>query len=317
MLLEEKTNACDRSEGEGGIPAIIPINARNFPQRPNDPRGPGVDMRLCFRHRIPFIYDILASSEEAILAMIKIIGIIPARFASSRFPGKPLADIGGKSMVERVYAQAKKSPSLMEVIVATDDLSIANKVKDFGGKACMTSPDHPSGTDRCAEVIQTLGTNFDAVVNIQGDEPFIDPRQIDLLCSCFDDSRTHLATLIKKIDDPKVLFNPNSPKVVIDHERFAIYFSRHAVPFIRGAAEETWLQRHTFYQHIGIYGYRTHVLQEITRLQPSSLEKAESLEQLRWLENGYKIKTAITPFETIAIDTPEDLQRVVSSLSRG
>jgi 3-deoxy-manno-octulosonate cytidylyltransferase (CMP-KDO synthetase) len=248
--------------------------------------------------------------------MIKIIGIIPARFASSRFPGKPLADILGKSMVERVYAQAKKSNSLSEVIVGTDDISIANKVKGFGGRVCMTSPDHPSGTDRCAEVIQTLGTNFDAVVNIQGDEPFIDPRQIDLLCSCFEDSRTHLATLIKKIDDTKILFSPNSPKVIVDREGFAIYFSRHAIPFIRGAAEGTWLGKHTFYQHIGIYGYRTNVLQEITRLPPSSLEEAESLEQLRWLENGYKIKTAITHFETIAIDTPEDLQRVVASLHR-
>ena len=249
--------------------------------------------------------------------MTRIIGIIPARFASSRFPGKPLADIGGKSMVERVYGQATKSKSLMDVIVATDNVSIADKVNSFGGKVCMTSPDHPSGTDRCAEVIQTLGIDCDAVVNIQGDEPFIDPRQIDLLCSCFDDSRTHLATLIKKIGDLSILFNPNSPKVIVDRESFAIYFSRHPVPYIREAAEQTWLEKHTFYQHIGVYGYRTNVLQEITRLSPSSLEKAESLEQLRWLENGYKIKTAITPFETVAIDTPEDLQRVVASMPMG
>lgn len=248
--------------------------------------------------------------------MTKIIGIIPARFASSRFPGKPLAVISGKTMIERVYSQALQSPNLAEVVVATDDMSIAEKVKSFGGKVCLTSPDHPSGTDRCAEVVQTLGASYDAVLNIQGDEPFIDPRQIDLLCSCFDDERTHLATLIKKIDSPEVLFNPNAPKVIVDADKFAICFSRHPIPFIRGVDEKNWLDKHTFYQHIGIYGYRTHILQEITRLPPSSLEKAESLEQLRWLENGYKIKTAVTAFESIAIDTPDDLQRVIASLPR-
>ena len=181
----------------------------------------------------------------------------------------------------------------------------------------MTSPDHPSGTDRCAEVALALDTRYDAVVNIQGDEPFIDPRQIDLLCSCFADERTHLATLIKKIDRADVLFNPNAPKVVVDAEEFAIYFSRHPIPFLRGTTEANWLESHPYYQHIGIYGYRTHVLEEITRLPPSSLEKAESLEQLRWLENGYKIKTAVTPFETIAIDTPDDLQRLAGSFPGG
>lgn len=246
--------------------------------------------------------------------MIKIVGIIPARFASSRFPGKPLADIGGKSMIERVYSQATKSKFLSDVIVATDDKSIEEKVKSFGGNVCITSPHHPSGTDRCAEAIQTLNIACDAVINIQGDEPFIDPRQIDLLCSCFEDERTELATLIKKIADRTVLFNPNCPKVVIDHEKFAIYFSRHPLPFIRGTGEEHWLERHTFYQHIGIYGYRAEVLKEVTSLPPSSLERAESLEQLRWLENGYKIKTATTPFDTVAIDTPADLERVVASL---
>jgi 3-deoxy-manno-octulosonate cytidylyltransferase (CMP-KDO synthetase) len=248
--------------------------------------------------------------------MSKIVGIIPARFASSRFPGKPLADIGGKSMIERVYSQAKKSRCLSDVIVATDDEFILEKVRSFKGKVCLTSPDHPSGTDRCAEVIQALKVDCDAIINIQGDEPFIDPRQIDLLCSCFEDTRTDLATLIKRIDDIETLFNPNSPKAVVDHEQFAIYFSRHPVPYIRGIAEEKWLEKNTFYLHIGIYGYRARALREITRLPPSSLEKAESLEQLRWLENGYKIKTAITPFETIAIDTPEDLERVVASMPR-
>lgn len=247
--------------------------------------------------------------------MTRIVGIIPARFASSRFPGKPLADIGGKTMIERVYTQAKKSGCLYDVIVATDDKFILEKVKSFNGKACLTSPDHPSGTDRCAEVIDTLKITCDAIVNIQGDEPFIDPGQIDLLCSCFDDPRTDLATLIKKIDDPEILLNPNAPKVIVDHEQFAIYFSRHPVPFVRGVSEDKWLEKHAFYQHIGIYGYRERVLKEITRLPPSSLEKAESLEQLRWLEYGYKIKTAITTFDTIAIDTPQDLDRVLASFS--
>jgi len=247
--------------------------------------------------------------------MTKIVGIIPARFASSRFPGKPLADIAGKSMIERVYSQAKHSGFLSDVIVATDDRTIKEKVESFGGKVCLTSPEHPSGTDRCAEVIETQAIHCDAVINIQGDEPFIDPRQIDLVCSCFQDPRTDLATLIKKIDSREVLFNANAPKVIVDNEQFAIYFSRHPIPFIRGVSEDRWLETHTFYQHIGIYGYRPGVLKEITRLSPSSLEKAESLEQLRWLEHGYKIKTAVTTFESVAIDTPDDLKKVVASMT--
>lgn len=245
--------------------------------------------------------------------MKRIVGIIPARFASTRFPGKPLADIGGKSMIERVYAQAKKSALLSEVIVATDHSGIEEKVKRFGGQVCLTAVEHPSGTDRCAEVLRKLNIACDAVINIQGDEPFIDPRQIDLLCACFDDDRTDLATLIKKITSPDILLNPNSPKVIVDREQFAIYFSRHPIPFIRGFDQGEWLSRHTFFQHIGIYGYRPAILEQITGLPPSSLEKAESLEQLRWLENGFRIKTAVTPFETIAIDTPEDLERVLDS----
>ncbi len=248
--------------------------------------------------------------------MKKIFGIIPARFASTRFPGKPLASIGGVSMVERVYRQARKSNLLADVIVATDNTSIENEVKRFGGKVCLTSPEHPSGTDRCAEVLEHLDSDCDAIVNIQGDEPFIDPRQIDLLCSCFDDSRTQLATLVKKIASPETLFNENSPKVIIDKDGFAIYFSRHPLPFIRGASPEEWLQKHTFFQHIGIYGYTPDILRRITHLPPSSLEKAESLEQLRWLENGLKIKTAITPYETIAIDTPEDLEKLVAAMGK-
>jgi 3-deoxy-manno-octulosonate cytidylyltransferase (CMP-KDO synthetase) len=248
--------------------------------------------------------------------MKKIVGIIPARFASTRFPGKPLVNIAGKSMIERVYTQAKKSSCLSEVIVATDDDTIVKTVKNFGGKVCLTASDHPSGTDRCAEVLSKMNLICDAVINIQGDEPFIDPGQIDLLCTCFDDPRTDLATLIKKIVSGEVLFNPNSPKVIVDRDQFAIYFSRLPVPFIRGFEEELWISKHTFFQHIGIYGYRPDILKEITGLPPSSLEKAESLEQLRWVENGYKIKTALTTFETMAIDTPEDLERIVAALKR-
>jgi 3-deoxy-manno-octulosonate cytidylyltransferase (CMP-KDO synthetase) len=243
-----------------------------------------------------------------------IVGIIPARFASTRFPGKPLVDIAGKSMIQRVFEQASKSTSLVDVIVATDDERIEKAVRDFGGKVCLTAADHPSGTDRCAEVVQKLRLTCDAIINIQGDEPFIDPRQIDLICACFSDTRTQLATLIKKINSTEVLFNPNSPKVIIDKDEFAVYFSRHAIPYIRGLEESAWLGKHTFYQHIGIYGYRIDILKEITRLQPSSLEKAESLEQLRWLENGYKIKTAVTTLETLAVDTPDDLKRILNSM---
>jgi 3-deoxy-manno-octulosonate cytidylyltransferase (CMP-KDO synthetase) len=240
-----------------------------------------------------------------------IIGIIPARYASTRFPGKPLVSIHGKTMIQRVYEQASKAASLSRVIVATDDERISHEVNKFGGEVCMTSSQHPSGTDRCAEVVQKLKLDCHAVVNIQGDEPFIEPGQIDLLSSCFEDTRTELATLIRKINSTEVLFNVNSPKVITDKDGFAIYFSRHPIPYVRGVNEAEWLTKHTFYQHIGIYGYKTSSLHEITKLPPSSLEKSESLEQLRWIESGYKIKTAITTFETLAIDTPEDLQNIL------
>jgi 3-deoxy-manno-octulosonate cytidylyltransferase (CMP-KDO synthetase) len=244
-----------------------------------------------------------------------IIGIIPARFASTRFPGKPLIDIGGRSMIQRVYEQALKCTSLSEVIVATDDERIEKAVTEFGGKACMTSSAHPSGTDRIAEVVSKMKLNADAVINIQGDEPFIDPKQIELVCRCFDDHRTELATLIKKISNSETIFNPNSPKVIVDKDQFAIYFSRNPIPYIRGAEQSTWIQQHTFFQHIGIYGYRTDILQKITQLPPSALEIAESLEQLRWIEHGFRIKTAITDLETLAIDSPDDLQRILHKLN--
>lgn len=241
---------------------------------------------------------------------MRILGIIPARFASTRFPGKPLADINGKSMIRRVYEQSLKASTLTDLIVATDDERIIAEVNGFGGKALMTSPAHQSGTDRCAEVLDRQKGAYDAVINIQGDEPFIDPGQIDLLASCFKDERTEIATLVKKIQTEAELFNSSIPKVVLDIQGLALYFSRQPVPFIRGKEEKDWLKEHIFYKHIGIYGYRTDVLQKIAVLPLSSLEKAESLEQLRWLENGYKIKTAVTTFNSIAVDTPDDLEKI-------
>jgi 3-deoxy-manno-octulosonate cytidylyltransferase (CMP-KDO synthetase) len=216
-------------------------------------------------------------------------------------------------MIQRVYERSKKSRSLDRVIVATDDERIMHAVSAFGGEVCMTSANHPSGTDRCAEVLQKLNLSCDAIINIQGDEPFIDPKQIDLVSECFDDERTELATLIRKIESTEVLFNENSPKVIVDTAHFAIYFSRHAIPFMRGVPPQDWLMRHSFYQHIGIYGYRVDVLKKITTLKQSALEQAESLEQLRWIEHGFKIKTAVTTLETIAIDTPADLEKILKN----
>jgi len=235
-----------------------------------------------------------------------ILGLIPARYASTRFPGKPLVDIAGKSMIQRVFEQAKKCRQLDEVVVATDDERILNHVLAFGGKAVMTATNHQTGTDRCAEVSLQY-PEFDVIINIQGDEPFIDPEQISKVISCFDSPDTQLATLVKKIGSEQELFNPNSPKVIINKNSEAIYFSRLPLPYIRGQEQENWLQLFTFFKHIGIYGYRADILQEVTKLPVSSLEKAESLEQLRWIENGYKIKVAETDLETYAIDTPEDI----------
>jgi 3-deoxy-manno-octulosonate cytidylyltransferase (CMP-KDO synthetase) len=241
---------------------------------------------------------------------MKILGIIPARYASTRFPGKPLVDIAGKSMIQRVYEQAKKCTQLCEVIVATDDNRIFEHVNSFGGKAEMTSSTHQSGTDRCAEVAKNH-PEYDVIINIQGDEPYIDPEQISKLISCFDDPGTQIATLIKKISNEQELNNTNSPKVIINKNSEAIYFSRSPLPHIRGQEPQNWLQHFTYFKHIGIYGYRADILKQITKLPVSSLEKAESLEQLRWVENGYKIKVAETEIETIAIDTPEDLKKLI------
>jgi len=235
-----------------------------------------------------------------------ILGLIPARYASTRFPGKPLVDIAGISMIQRVFEQAKKCGQLDEVVVATDDERILNHVLEFGGNAIMTSTEHQSGTDRCAEVSLQY-PEFDVIINIQGDEPFIDPEQISKVISCFDSPDTQLATLVKKIGSEQELFNPNSPKVIINKNSEAICFSRLPLPYIRGQEQENWLQHFTFFKHIGIYGYRADILHQITKLPVSSLEKAESLEQLRWIEYGYKIKVAETNLETYAIDTPEDI----------
>jgi 3-deoxy-manno-octulosonate cytidylyltransferase (CMP-KDO synthetase) len=238
-------------------------------------------------------------------------GIIPARYASSRFPGKPLVTIGGKPMIQRVYEQASRSLDI--VYVATDDVRIYDAVTDFGGKAVMTSAEHQSGTDRCAEAVNILteekGITADVVVNIQGDEPFIRPEQIDLLISCFADKSVEIATLIRKVEPGEDITNPNHPKVIVDLSGNALYFSRNVIPFIRDAEINKWTLLHSYFKHIGLYAYRTDILNRITLLPMSSLEKAESLEQNRWLENGYKIRSAVTEWESVCIDTPEDLEK--------
>jgi 3-deoxy-manno-octulosonate cytidylyltransferase (CMP-KDO synthetase) len=242
--------------------------------------------------------------------------IIPARYASSRFPGKPLIMIAGKTMIRRVYEQARKSVDL--VYVATDDDRIYNSVKDFGGNAVMTSPLHLSGTDRCAEAASLIsastGIRIDIVLNIQGDEPFIRPAQIDLLKSCFNGNKTEIATLVRKTLPGEDIFNPNHPKVILDSWGNAIYFSRTVIPFYRETEPAQWSAKHVFLKHIGLYGYSTDALEKITKLPRSPLELAESLEQNRWLENGFRIRTAVTEWESVSIDTPEDLKKAETHL---
>ena len=239
---------------------------------------------------------------------MKVVGIIPARYASTRFPGKPLALIKGKPMIQRVYEQALKS-KLDAVVIATDDVRIADAVMDFGGQYVMTSPNHRSGTDRCCEALDLLKTKYDAVVNIQGDEPFIDPKQIDLLVDLIVRDDTPLASLAKRIDDADELFSPNAVKVVVNQEGNAMYFSRNPIPFMRNVDRDEWLAKGRFYKHIGIYAYKADVLHQVARMEPSALEQAESLEQLRWLENGLAIRMALSDAENISIDTPDDLHR--------
>ena len=246
---------------------------------------------------------------------MRFLGLIPARYASTRFPGKPLADIGGKPMIQRVYEQV--CGCLDEVCVATDDERIYRAVEAFGGKVVMTSPAHRSGTDRCAAAMGKVPGRFDVIVNIQGDEPFIQPLQIEQLKACFDSPRVEIATLVRPFrpeEGWEALQNPNSPKVVLNRRGEAMYFSRSVIPYLRRVASvEQWPAEHVFYKHIGIYAYRRDVLTALASLPQTPLETAESLEQLRWLESGYRIRAAVTEIENLAVDTPEDLQRILSS----
>ena len=245
---------------------------------------------------------------------MRVAGIIPARYGSSRFPGKPLAMIGTKTMIQRTCEQALKS-SLDAVVVATDDTRIYEEVLGFGGRVVMTSPNHRSGTDRCREALDIIGEHFDAVVNIQGDEPFIDPRQIDQVTQLIRQPEVHLATLARKINDPARISDPNTVKVVFGNDGNALYFSRHAIPIVRGAEPSQWMQHSDYYQHIGIYAYKSDTLRAIAKLPYGRLEQAESLEQLRWLENGLDIMVAVTDIAaSYSIDTPDDLQRIPKEL---
>jgi 3-deoxy-manno-octulosonate cytidylyltransferase (CMP-KDO synthetase) len=233
--------------------------------------------------------------------------IIPARYASTRFPGKPLALLGNKPVIQHVYEQA--SSVLSDVWVATDDDRIREAVEKFGGRIVMTRADHKSGTDRIEEAAEKTGTQADVIINIQGDEPFVQPSQIKTLMQLFDNADTQIGTLGKHFENIEAVNNPNSPKIVTDKQGFALYFSRSVIPYIRGAQDNEWLSHFPFLKHLGLYAYRREVLHEITQLPQSSLEIAESLEQLRWLENGYRIRVGLTDVETVGIDTPEDLQR--------
>ncbi|MDA3928566.1 MAG: 3-deoxy-manno-octulosonate cytidylyltransferase [Prolixibacteraceae bacterium] len=246
---------------------------------------------------------------------MKAIAIIPARFASTRFPGKPLALINGKPMVQYVYERC--CTIFEKVYVATDDARIENAVLTFGGKVVMTSADHPSGTDRCAEAAQMLSNkyDFDVVVNVQGDEPFIETEQLKQIINCFADSSTDIATLITPIHSNKILFDTNKVKAVKSTTDFALLFSRHPIPYQRDTKEDEWLNTNSYYLHLGLYAYRKHVLFEITQLEQSPLEIAEKLEQLRWIENGYRIKTTLTSHGNFGVDTPEDLENLKISNS--
>ena len=245
--------------------------------------------------------------------MNKFIAIIPARYASTRFPGKPLAMLGGKTVIQRVYEQV--TSVLDEAWVATDDDRIRQAVEAFGGRTMMTRADHKSGTDRIEEAATSIGTDADVIINVQGDEPFIAKSQLTTLMALFDDPRTQIATLGKPFDSIEAAANPNSPKIVTDVEGYALYFSRSLIPYVRGKEHDEWLSSFCFLKHLGLYAYRRDVLRAITQLPQSPLELAESLEQLRWLQNGYRIKVGRTDIETVGIDTPEDLARAEAFLS--
>ncbi len=245
---------------------------------------------------------------------MKAIAIIPARYASTRFPGKPLTMIGGKPMIQHVY---ERSNQIMDaVFVATDDERIADTVHKFGGKAILTSTNHKSGTDRCAEAAEIIRKDnpFDIVVNIQGDEPFVKHEHLTKLLQCFNDPQTHIATLATLVRTSDILFDPNKVKLVCDINGYAIYFSRQAIPFQRDNNESEWLDNHPYLLHMGLYAYRAETLTQITKLAQTPLEKSEKLEQLRWLENGYKIKVATTDHPNIGIDTPDDLKLLLKNI---
>ena len=248
------------------------------------------------------------------------IGIIPARYASTRFPGKPLVDIGGKSMIQRVYEQTIKCKEISKVYVATDDERIFDHVITFGGNVIMTSTNHRTGTERCMEATTKIqinsAQNETVIINIQGDEPFIDPAQLTQVTQCFFNSSIQLASLVMKTSDILEIQNPNRIKVVLNHRKEGIYFSRSPIPFSRGVELSEWTKLNPYYLHIGIYAYRLDVLTEIVKLTPSTLEIAESLEQLRWIENGYKIQLAETFHESISIDAPEDLEKIQVFLNK-
>lgn len=244
---------------------------------------------------------------------MKFIAIIPARYASTRFPGKPLALLGGLPVIQRVYEQAFSV--LPEAYVATDDERIFQCVEAFGGRAVMTRTDHKSGTDRIQEAVEHIGTEADVIINIQGDEPFVQASQLQTLMQLFDDTTTQIGTLGKRFESMEAVQNPNSPKIVCDQRGFALYFSRSVIPFVRGKETAEWLKHYPFLKHLGLYAYRREVLREVTQLPQSPLEQAESLEQLRWLENGYRIRVGLTDVETVGIDTPEDLTRAEAFLA--
>lgn len=241
-----------------------------------------------------------------------IVAIIPARFASTRFPGKPLIDMLGKSMIRRVYEQASEARLISKVVVATDDQRIFDHVKEFGGEVVMTKSDHPSGTDRCWDALQQLKGDYKYVINVQGDEPFIEPAQIDELASVLQDGSTELATQMIEVDSYELLADRGEVKIVLNKDREALYFSRMIIPYIKGVDEKEWHKHHRYYRHVGMYAYRVDILEKITKLSVSALEKAESLEQLRWLENGFKIKCVPTKFDSHCIDTPEDVEKVLT-----
>lgn len=243
---------------------------------------------------------------------MKVLGIIPARFASSRFPGKPLIDLKGKTMIQRVYEGALKSTKITDVIVATDDQRIVDAVLAFGGKVQLTAEHHPSGTDRCAEVA-THFNDFDVVVNIQGDEPLVDYRQLDALIAAFEDENINIATLGNHAVTVEDIENPNRIKIVVNHQNNALYFSRSAIPNSANFSGNP-LENYPYFRHIGLYAYRSKTLQELTQLAPTALEKVESLEQLRWLYYGYTIRVVETSIETPNIDVPEDLEKVLPFL---